>query len=87
MTSLMDETSNGKIKICITSSLNIRRIMEGGSNDNYAQGASYNNVYNTESHVVNQSLDKAISFGNEYKYNAYPSQKYQSPSKSAISEH
>lgn len=36
MTSLMDDSSNGKIKICITSSLNIRKIMEGGSNDNYA---------------------------------------------------
>jgi hypothetical protein len=35
-TSLKDDTSNGKIKICITSSLNVRKLMDGGSNDNYA---------------------------------------------------
>ena len=30
LTSIKDDSSNGKIKICITSSLNIRKVMEGG---------------------------------------------------------
>ena len=73
LTSIKDDASHGKIKICVTSSLNIRKIIEGGSNETYAQTAAYNNVYNNDQHLVSQSLGQAISFGQEYKYNAYPS--------------
>jgi hypothetical protein len=36
---------------------------------------------------VTPSLVNSLSFGQEYKYNPYPSQKYQSPQKSVVSEH
>jgi len=92
MTSLKDDKSNGKIKICITSSLNIRKIMDGVNTDTYNETAAkmmaaYNNTYNTSEHAVSATLGQAISFGHEYKYNAYPTQKYQSPERSAVSEH
>ena len=72
------EASKGKIKVCASTNLNIRRVMSGEPSDYAGASLSYTNNNNFNEAVrqsTNSEFNRNVSFGQEYSHNPYPSQK------------
>ena len=79
----------GKIKICVSTNLNIRKIMNGETDASFADDLRQTNMAMSNNFMKYQEGVRNVSFGNEYTHNPYPSTKQrerggetQSPTKS-----
>lgn len=66
------EASKGKIKVSVSTNLNIRRVLSGEPNDPVGASTSSFQAFRESN---NSEFNRNASFGHEYSNNPYPSQK------------
>lgn len=70
-----EQQDHGKIKVCVSTSLNIRKIMDGETDTSFAADLRQTHMAMSNNFNKYQEGVRNVSFGNEYTNNPYPSTK------------